>query len=144
VDECDDDDVCPRSTVDGMATASSLGFDAEIGRVSRRPRKGRKQQEIRGEAYSRQIYMGLAAANSEYVKRYREVERLHSLISFANAAFDDAVDNTKKTRSHKVKRGAKSLSPKIKKLVRNLKKRIAEHRHLVLERNELEDLLKHT
>ena len=43
-----------------------------------------------------------------------------------------------------MKRGAKSLSQKIEDLIVHLKKSIAEHKQLALDRKELEDLLKHT
>ncbi len=43
-----------------------------------------------------------------------------------------------------MKKGAKSLSKKIEDLIVHLKKSIAEHKQLALDRKELEDLLKHT
>jgi hypothetical protein len=71
--------------------------------------------------------VGSVAAKSEYAKKCKEVERLQAQILAAHATFDDTVDNTTRTRSHKVKRGANNLSQKIEELVIHFKKSIAEH-----------------
>ncbi len=91
---------------------------------------------------------GSTTANSGYPKKCKELESIEAQVSEAYATFDDMGNKTTRTRSHKLKRGTKSLGKFINELVRNFKKKNEELEVLKedvrLERREFVDTLEKT